>query len=140
MVTVSTGGEISSLANAFTITGSTPGLLTVTPSSGQQGQSLNVVITGNAYTNFVSGQVSGGLRRQYYVADGERDSPNQVSIPITITTVPMLEHYGAPAERPGRQRDDLPVHLYGYASSASIISVSPTCVRRAARRRSHRRD
>lgn len=51
-VTVSTGGEIATLGNAFAVTGATPALLSVVPSSAAQGQTLNVVITGNAYTSF----------------------------------------------------------------------------------------
>jgi hypothetical protein len=37
-VTIATGGEISTLANSFTVTGSTPALISVTPNAGQQGQ------------------------------------------------------------------------------------------------------
>ncbi len=50
-VTVTTGGETVTLPSSFTVTGSTPYLSTVSPSSGQQGTSLNVTFTGQ-YTTF----------------------------------------------------------------------------------------
>jgi hypothetical protein len=57
-VTVSTGGEIESLASAFTVINTTPAISGVSPNSGAQGQTLNVTITGNPFTNFVAGQVA----------------------------------------------------------------------------------
>ena len=54
-VTVATGGEIATLENGFTVTGATPALISIVPDSGQQGQTgLQVVITGNQYTNFAA--------------------------------------------------------------------------------------
>ena len=76
-MTVSTGGEITSLNNAFTITGATPALLSVVPSSGVQGQTLNVVITGNALYDIQRSRPSGRIRRQHHVDSTTQLSPNQ---------------------------------------------------------------
>ena len=54
-LTVTTGAEVVSLANAFTVSSGAPMLLTVSPNTGQQGQqNLNVQVTGQ-FTNFVQG-------------------------------------------------------------------------------------
>jgi hypothetical protein len=54
-VTLTTGAEVDSLANGFSVTAGTPVLVSVSPSSGQQGQqNLSVAITGQ-FTSFVQG-------------------------------------------------------------------------------------
>ena len=54
-VTVTTGAEVASLANGFTVGGGTAIITQVTPNAGQQGQAnLTVAITGQ-FTNFVQG-------------------------------------------------------------------------------------
>lgn len=60
-VTVTTGSEVASLANGFTILAGTPILTSLAPDGGQQGQTLGVAITGQ-YTHFAQGttQVSFG--------------------------------------------------------------------------------
>jgi len=61
-VTVTTGAEVVSLANGFTVGAGTPVLLTVNPNTGQQGQAnFSVALTGQ-YTNFAqaSSQVNFG--------------------------------------------------------------------------------
>ena len=50
-VTVTTGTEVVAATGTFTVTAGTPVLSTVAPSSGQQGQTLTVQITGQ-YTHF----------------------------------------------------------------------------------------
>ncbi len=54
-VTLTTGGEVATLANAFTIQPGTPALVSVSPNSGQQGQTLTSVIITGAFTHFVQG-------------------------------------------------------------------------------------
>jgi RHS repeat-associated protein len=54
-VTVTTGTEVATGANLFTVTAGTPVVGTVAPNSGQQGQTgISVAITGQ-YTHFVAG-------------------------------------------------------------------------------------
>jgi len=53
-VTVTTGGEVASLQNAFQILGGLPTLSQVNGNSAMQGQTLNLTITG-LYTHFTSG-------------------------------------------------------------------------------------
>jgi hypothetical protein len=61
-ITLTTGSEVAALTNGFTVTAGAPVLLSVSPSTGQQGQqSLPVTITGQ-FTHFAQGatQVSFG--------------------------------------------------------------------------------
>src|SRR5262249_28166104 len=60
-VTVTTGSEVASLVNGFTIQPGTPILTSMMPAAGQQGQSLSVAFTGK-FTHWVQGatQVSLG--------------------------------------------------------------------------------
>src|SRR5207237_7506023 len=54
-MTLTTGTEVETFANAFTVAAGTPVLQTVNPGSGQQGQqSLSVNLTGQ-FTHFVQG-------------------------------------------------------------------------------------
>ncbi len=53
--TVTTGAEVVTLANGFTVTAGTPVLMSVSPNSGQQGQqNLSATISGQ-FTHFVQG-------------------------------------------------------------------------------------
>ncbi len=54
-VTLTSGSEIASLANGFTVQQAVSGPLTLNPSLGQQGQTLSVTITGQS-THFAQGQ------------------------------------------------------------------------------------
>ena len=56
-VSAVTGGEVAVLANAFTLAGTSATITTVLPNQGQQGQTLDVAVTGQA-TSFVQGQTT----------------------------------------------------------------------------------
>jgi RHS repeat-associated protein len=53
-VTMTTGSEVASLNNGFTV-GSLPVITSVTPSTGQQGQTLPTIAVVGQFTNFVNG-------------------------------------------------------------------------------------
>ncbi len=128
-VVVSTGGEITGLNNAFTITGATPALLSVTPSSGVQGQSYNVVITGNAYTNFVAGQISADFDGNISTGTIVVNSPHQVTIPITISSVANVGSITANLlSGPVGSVTFFPFTFTVTPSSAAITGVTPPCV------------
>jgi hypothetical protein len=128
-VTVSTGGEIATLYNGFAITGSTPALIAVTPSSGQQGQTLSVVLTGNAYTNFVSGQVSAEFDGNIATGAIVVTPPNQVTIPITIATDANVGSITANLiSGPTGNLTLFPFTFTVTPSNASIVSVTPNSV------------
>jgi len=133
-VTVSTGGEIATLANGFTITGSTPALLSVVPATGLQGQNnLNVIITGNAYTHFSStGGASVLLDMTGLVTVNSLvvNSPNQVTANISIsdtapatTITARLTSFNA-----ANQGTIFPFAFTITPSSAAIVSVVPSSV------------
>ena len=62
-VTLTTGTEVVTKTAAFTVAAGTPVITTITPTSGQQGQTLDVAVTG-LYTHFVPGTTRRELRRR----------------------------------------------------------------------------
>jgi hypothetical protein len=124
-VTVSTGGEIIGLGNAFTITGATPALLSVSPSSGQQGQSLDVVITGNSFTSFVAGNLTANLTGEIGTGTIVVNNIHQVTVPITIHSDAVVGPITATLIS---GTTNFPFTFTVTCSSASITSVTPTCV------------
>src|SRR6266850_1289479 len=53
-VTVTTGAQVVTLNNSFTVTAGPPGITAATPNSGQQGQSVTLAVTGQ-FTHFAQG-------------------------------------------------------------------------------------
>ncbi|MGB6746110.1 MAG: hypothetical protein WBE38_20845, partial [Terracidiphilus sp.] len=131
-VTVATGGEIASLANSFTVTGSTPALISIAPASAKQGQSTSVVITGNAYTAFNA--CPGGVITADFT--GEISSPtvnvisaNQVSVPITVAQDANVGGITANLTCGGAgQATIFPFTFSVTPSAAAITSVTPNSV------------
>jgi hypothetical protein len=131
-VTVSTGGEIASLANSFTVTGSTPALLSIAPASAKQGQSTTVVITGNAYTAFNA--CPGGVITADFT--GEISSPavnvisaSQVSVPIAVAQDASVGSITANLTCGGAgQATIFPFTFSVTPSAAAITSVVPNSV------------
>ena len=130
--TVSTGGEMATLTNAFTITGATPALISVSPASAQQGQSTSVVITGNAYTAFNA--CPGGVITADFT--GEISSPtvtvnsaNQVTVPITVAENANVGSIPANLTCGGAGSATIfPFTFTVTPSAAAITSVSPNSV------------
>ena len=121
--TVSTGGEIATLNNAFTITGATPALLSVAPSSGKQGQAnLNVVITGNAYTTFTTGALSADFTGEITVNSVTPTSPSSATANISIHTDANV---GSITANLISGTTNFPFTFTVTQSSASIVSVVP---------------
>ena len=89
-VTVTTGAEIATLANGFTVAAGTPVLLTVNPNTGQQGQqNFSITITGQ-YTHFSQGatQVSfgAGITLCGAVVTSATSLTAQISVKITAAS------------------------------------------------------
>jgi hypothetical protein len=128
-VTVSTGGEIATLPNSFTITGATPTLVSVVPATGLQGQTLNVVVTGNAYTAFVAGQVSGAFPGNITVNSTTVNSLNQVTFNITISPTANIGSFTANlVSGPSGSQSEFPFTFSVTGPVASIVSVTPNSV------------
>ena len=84
-VTMTTGTEVASEANAFTVLAGIPQLTSVSPNTGAQGSTQTVTITG-VLTNFQAGvsQVSfggGGVTVGTVTVNG----PTQIQVPVTVT-------------------------------------------------------
>ena len=128
-VTVSTGGEIATLGNAFTVTGATPALLSVVPSSAAQGQTLNVVITGNAYTNFNSSAIQAEFTGEVAVNSITVNSPNSVTVNITVSQNANVGSIAANLTSGASGGATIfPFTFTVTPSSAQIISVTPSSV------------
>ncbi len=131
-VTVSTGGEIATLPGSFTVTGATPGLISVAPNSAAQGQSASVVITGNAYTAFNA--CPGGVLLADFTGEISTgaiavNSANQVTVPITVSPNANVGAITARLTCGGAGNATIfPFTFSVTASGASIVSVTPGSV------------
>lgn len=131
-VTVSTGGEIETLAGSFDITGATPGLVSVTPNTGQQGQTLNVIITGNAYTTFNAcpgGVLTANFTGEITTNTVTANSASQVTANITIHQTANVG--GITANLTCGAEGEATLFPFGFsvtASAASIVSVVPNSI------------
>jgi hypothetical protein len=137
--TVWTGGETATLNNAFTVIGATPALLGVAPSSGTQGQTLNVVITGNAFTAFPVGGPYTNPASDPIVADftGEITvnsitvaSANSATVNVTVSPNANVGSITAKLTV-SNGSGGATIFPFGFAvtaSNASITNVTPTCI------------
>ncbi|MGA2887791.1 MAG: Ig-like domain-containing protein [Terracidiphilus sp.] len=135
--TVSTGGEIATLNNGFAVIGTVPGLLAVTPSSGQQGQTLNVAITGNAYTslpvgvytNFTTSPILAQFDGDITVNSITVSSTSDVIVNITITPTAAVTSFTANLIlNPSGAATVFPFIFTVTPTNAQIVSVTPSCV------------
>jgi hypothetical protein len=136
--TVWTGGEIASLNNAFTVIGSTPALLGVAPVSGTQGQTLNVVITGNAFTTFPVGVYTHPATDPVIADFTGEIAVNSITVTsassatVNITISPNANVGGITAKLTVNDSfSGATIFPFGFsvtASNASITNVTPTCV------------
>jgi hypothetical protein len=131
-VTVATGGEIATLSNSFQVTGSTPGLLSVSPNAGKQGQSLTVTITGNSFTAFNA--CPGGVLTADFT--GVISSPTVNVVSAHVVTIPISINEYAPtggitANLTCGGAGSATIFPFGFTiqpSGASIVSVTPSSV------------
>ncbi len=127
-MSVATGGEIAMLPNAFTVTGSTPYLVSVTPSSGQQGQTENVEIIGQ-YTTFNAANIMATLGGDITVNSYNVKSPTDVVLNITISTDAAVSSRTAQlVSGPSGGETIFPFGFTVTPSSAAILSVTPSSV------------
>jgi RHS repeat-associated protein len=89
-MTVTTGAEVASFANGFTIIAGTPAITTVNPNAGQQGQqNLSVNIT-SQFTHFVQGTTTANFGAGIAVATLTINSPTSATAVINInSTAPV---------------------------------------------------
>lgn len=120
-LTVSTGGEVATLANAFTVTLATPSINTVSPNSLGQCQSGNVTVTG-ILTNFVTYPPTVTFGSDITTGSLTGVTQNSFTVPIQVSCT---------AQTGGRTGDvtsgtsDFPFNFSVTPSNASLVSVSP---------------
>jgi 6-phosphogluconolactonase (cycloisomerase 2 family) len=106
-VTMTTVGENASLNAAFTILPGTPVITIVTPGSGQQGQALDVDVTGR-FTHFVNGQTTAnfgaGVTTNTVSVTGPTSATVNVTIdPLTLTGLRTVTMTTGPETATGLQ-------------------------------------
>ena len=82
-VSAVSAGENAVLANAFTVVATTPTITSVLPTQGQQGQTLDVAVTGSA-TSFVQGQTTAGFGPGVTINSVTVTSATSATVNITI--------------------------------------------------------
>jgi hypothetical protein len=83
-ITLTTGTEIDTLTNGFTIVGQTPVLVSVNPSSGQRGQqNLSVSLTGQ-YTQWVQATTTASFGAGITISTLTVNSPTSATAVLTI--------------------------------------------------------
>ena len=83
-VMLTTGTEVVTLANGFTITNGTPSLLTVNPNTGQQGQkTLSVALTGQ-FTHWIQGTTTASFGTGITVASITVNSATSATAVLNI--------------------------------------------------------
>jgi hypothetical protein len=138
-LTVSTGGEIATLNNAVAVSAATPALVGVSPGSGVQGQTLNVTITGNAFTTFPVGGPYTHPATDPIVADFTGEiAVNSITVTsassatVNITVSPNANVGGITASLSvSNGVGGATIFQFGFAVTAaneSITSVSPACI------------
>ncbi len=131
-VSVATGGETASLANAFTVISTAPYLSSVAPNSAVQGTAnLDVVITGvnTLFTQANAIAVNFNPGGNIVVNKVTVNSDTQVTININVNTVASPGGIsGNLILNPGTGQVLFPFGFTIMPSSASIVSVSPSSV------------
>ena len=121
-VTVTTGGEIVTLAGAFTVTGSTPFLSSVTPQSASQGANNVIVNITGVNTTFLTGPLNVDFGSNITVNSISAGDATHVTANISVSPIAntggrtVLLHSGG---------TDFPFLFSITASGAAITSVSP---------------
>src|SRR5206468_3210933 len=84
-VTLTTGTEVATLNDGFTVAAGTPILRTVNPNAGRQGQqNLSVNLTGQ-FTHFVQGTTEANFGAGITVASLSVNSPTSLTIVLNIS-------------------------------------------------------
>jgi len=124
-VTMTTGGETATLANAFSVIAGLPQLTGITPNTGAQNSTQTITISG-LYTNFVQGQsvvsFSGG---NVTAGTATVNGPTQITVTVTVAA-----GAGATARTitvtTGSEVDSLTNAFTVQPGAPTITMISPT--------------
>lgn len=130
-ITVTTGAETASLAGGFRIQATTVLITGVTPTSGQQGQTLAVAITGQS-TRFVQGTTQASFGPGISVGGGAAGALGPVTVADSThaTAQLVIDRAAAPGARTvtvqtGTEQAALANAFVVQAGVPSLISVTP---------------
>lgn len=82
-VTVTTGSEVVTLANGFTVTAGTPRIISFNPTGGRQGQTFTLTVVGR-FTHFAQGTTSVALGAGVSIGSISVTSPTSITAAVTI--------------------------------------------------------
>ncbi|MBZ5634919.1 MAG: hypothetical protein LAO55_17495 [Acidobacteriia bacterium] len=122
-VTVTTGSEVASLTNGFTVQSGTPILTFIDPASGQQGQSLPVALTGQ-FTNWVQGTTTVSLGADITVGTVTVTDPTHLTAQVSIAASAALGSRTATVTT-GTEVDSAPNAFDVVAAGPRLVSASP---------------
>jgi hypothetical protein len=123
-VTLTTGGEVATLANAFTITPGSPTISSVSPNSAHQGDpAFNMTVTGN-FTTFVQGSTTASLGTGITVNSVTVTSSTQATVNVTVSATAAPGLYNVTMTT-GTQVATLPNGFTVIAGVPALTSVNP---------------
>jgi hypothetical protein len=123
-VTMTTGGEVASLANGFTITPGNATITSVTPNSAHQGDApLNVSVVGN-FTTFVQGSTTASFGAGATVNSVTVSDSTHATVNITVGVAAAPGQYDVTMTT-GTQVATLPSGFTVQAGTPALISVVP---------------
>ena len=123
-VTLTTGGEVATLANAFTITSGSPTISSVSPNSAHQGDpAFNMTVNGN-FTTFVQGSTTASLGTGITVNSVTVTSSTQATVNVTVTAAAAPGLYNVTMTT-GTQVATLPNGFTVIAGVPALTSVNP---------------
>lgn len=88
-ITLTTGAEVVSAVDALAVQAGIPVLLSIDPTTSQQGQSLTITVAGR-FTSFAQGITTASLGEGVTVGPVTVNSPTSASVPITILDTAAL--------------------------------------------------
>jgi hypothetical protein len=123
-VTVTTGTEVASFTNGFTVSAAVPSIVSVNPNAGQQGQqSESVAITGQ-FTHFVQGTTTASFGAGITVASLTVNSPTTATAVININAAAPVSSRDVTLTT-GSEIAILPSGFNVTSSSPAVSQLSP---------------
>ena len=123
-VTLTTGGEVASLTNGFTVTAGAPALVSVSPANGQQGQqNLSVAVTGQ-FTNWVQGTTTANFGAGITVASLTVNSTTTATVSLNISATAATGTRTVTLTT-GSEIDSLTNSFTVIAGTPVLVSASP---------------
>ena len=123
-VTLTTSGEAASIAEGFSVIAGTPRLTALTPTSATQGQTLNVIVTGQ-FTTFQQGVTSANFGTDVVVNTVTVSTPTSATVNITVSALAATGGRTVTLTTDSQSAQSTAGAFVVQAGNASIASVVP---------------